>query len=65
MRGVSMLITWLSAVGIVAVIWGIGVLLVHLIGKAVDKAPMMCYYCGHTFTEDEDPSKRCPVCGSY
>ena len=29
------------------------------------KIPFMCEMCGHTFTEGEDPSERCPVCNSW
>ena len=35
--------------------------LVYHIGNSI---PFMCEQCGHTFTDDEDPSKRCPVCNS-
>ena len=29
------------------------------------KIPFMCEWCGHTYTDDEDPSDRCPICNSY
>ena len=38
----------------------VGALVYHLF----DKIPYMCEKCGHTFTDDEDPSERCPVCNS-
>ena len=49
------------AVVVVVVIAGLFQLLVYLL---FSKIPFMCEMCGHTFTDDEDPSERCPVCNS-
>ena len=35
-----------------------------LTDRLFSKIPFMCEQCGHTFTEDEDPSERCPICNS-
>ena len=40
-------------------------LFLFLTDRLFDKIPFMCEKCGHTFTDDEDPNERCPVCNSY
>ena len=62
---------WIVGAWIVVVVagaiglWLLSILFQVLVYHLFNKIPFMCENCGHTFTDDEDPSQRCPVCNSY
>ena len=55
-----------GALVLVIVCWELAKAGVRILTDCISKSiPFMCENCGHTFTDDEDPSQRCPVCNSY